>query len=856
MLAPSPANDSREFYTRETVRIREAFQATADGRTAVLRRTELVDQVCSQLFRRYLPHGTGIALLAVGGYGRQELLPFSDVDLLFVCESEPREESKAGIREICRELWDMQLRASPSTHTLASCDRLHYDNVEFTVSLLDARHIEGDPALFTRLREQIIPRLCRREWQPIVQRISDVNKARRHKYGDTIFQLEPNVKDSPGGLRDYQVATWLTVLSLLEKHRAWPERSAVFADFGRDTMASAADFLISVRCFLHYRNGRDENKLEWDAQQDAAAEGIGVADGKAPSVEDWMRIYFRHARSISRVATQTLEEIPASKSALYRGYQKWRSRVSNVDFSVLGGRILLQTSAISEPSLILRTFSFAAHHGLRLSKDAESRISSALPKLVAKLNGQLAWEHLREVLRAPGAADALREMHSLGVLTALVPEFHLIDALVIRDYYHRYTVDEHTFVAIGNVHGLDKPENEWDRRLGEIKANTPQIDLLCLALLLHDVGKGTPSESHVMASDELARTALDRLELPQADRDVVLFLIRSHLEMSALMRRDIFAPETSRALAEKVGTPERLKMLCLLTYADIKAVNPEAMTAWKAESLWRLYIAAFNELNHGADQEPSDSASDASRIGHVTALVHQPPEQVDGFMRGLPQRYARSHSIGEMTAHFNMAARLEGDPIQVALAFKDGLYEITVVTHNRPLLFATISGVLYGWGMDITKANAFCNSAGVVVDTFLCRDRFRTLELNPSERERFKRSLREVLKGEADLRSLMSSRGKSDKTRPKVNVRPRVMIDSHSSSHSTLLEVVALDRPGLLHQVASNLSGNGCDIEIALVDTEGDCAIDVFYLTREGKKLPAEDVEKVQATLLKQLEAE
>ena len=221
---------------------------------------------------------------------------------------------------------------------------------------------------------------------------------------------------------------------------------------------------------------------------------------------------------------------------------------------------------------------------------------------------------------------------------------------MIRDSYHRYTVDEHTFVAIENVHSLDHPRNQWEQRLAEIKAHTPQLELLLLALLLHDVGKGVPSDSHVQASDELAAQAVARLGLAEDEQELVLFLIRSHLEMSALLRRDIFAPETSQALAQKVGTPDRLKLLCLLTYADIKAVNPEALTAWKTENLWRLYIAAFNHLNHSADQDALDSTADIERITHVTSLVHRPPEQVQNFLRGLPQRYVRSHSIGQITA--------------------------------------------------------------------------------------------------------------------------------------------------------------------------------------------------------------
>ncbi|MGE0405207.1 MAG: [protein-PII] uridylyltransferase [Candidatus Korobacteraceae bacterium] len=849
MLVPLPAGDLRELYESGIARIRQVFVETGDGPAVVRLRSELVDGLVASLFQTYLATSAGITLVAVGGYGRRQLLPASDIDLLFLCESEPKNEVKEGIRAISRELWDLQMRLSPVTHTIASCDRLDYDNVEFTVSLLDTRYVAGDAALFAKLREQVLPRLYRREWQPIVQRIAEVNQARHHKYGDTIFHLEPNVKDTPGGLRDYQIATWLSLLSLIEKHRTWPEPGEVLAGFDQKALREAAEFLLCIRCFLHLRSSRDDNKLEWDAQQEAAQSGIGMPGNVATSPEEWTRAYFRHTRTISRVARQMLQEVPASRSALYRGYQKWRSRVSNADFSVQGGRILLQTGSVTDPELLLRTFSFAALHGLSLSADAEQRIARALPALADQLRGELAWRHLRDVLRAPNAGKGLREMHALGVLSAMIPEFHLIDSLVIRDSYHRYTVDEHTFVTIDNIHGLTQPQNQWESRLAEIKAHASQLEMLLFALLLHDTGKGVPSDSHVIASSELAEKAMDRLAFGDDDRELVHFLIRGHLDMSALLRRDIFAPETSRALAEKAGTPERLKLLCLLTYADIKAVHPEALTPWKTEGLWRLYIGALNHLNHSADQEMMDAAADAERIEHVTALVHRPPEQVREYVKGLPKRYVRSHSIGQITAHFTMAARLGSDPVQLSLEFKDGLYEVTVVTRDRPMLFATITGVLYAWGMDIAKADAFCNSAGVVVDTFQCRDRFRTLELNPTERERFKRSLRNVLRGEADLESLIKGRGRSDSGRPRIRVQTRTQFDNDSSHHSTVLEVIAQDRPGLLYLVASTLAGLHCDVEIALIDTEGDCAIDVFYLTSGGLKLSSQVMSEVEAKL-------
>ena len=256
-------------------------------------------------------------------------------------------------------------------------------------------------------------------------------------------------------------------------------------------------------------------------------------------------------------------------------------------------------------------FRFMARHGLSLSSATEHQMEEVLPSLAAAPpKGAELWHYLQEILVAPHAAEALRAMHSLRLLTLLLPEFQGIDSLVIRDYSHRFTVDEHTFVAIENLHALRKSQSKWDQRYAELLDEVEQPDLLYLALLLHDTGKGAKSDSHVTASVEIAEGCLARLDLDAPDRETVLFLIARHLDLSAALRRDIFDPDTIRMVAEKMGTPERLKMLCLLTYADIKAVNPEALTPWKAENIWQLYIGTANYMMRSADERVHADADD------------------------------------------------------------------------------------------------------------------------------------------------------------------------------------------------------------------------------------------------------
>ena len=863
MMAASPLiNELRSSLIEESARIQQAFESSGDGRAAVAQRTRLIEDILLKLWRDIVSSDDSgppnFALVATGGFGRGWLFPYSDIDLLFLFGDRDGEQAfRDPVRKFSQELWDLRLKLSPASRTLAECDRYDANNTEFTISLLDCRCLAGDRDLFRKLHDKVIPKLVMRESRALLQGLAEVTRERHAKHGMTLYHLEPNLKEAPGGLRDCNVASWLALISAIDKLHDWPDASSLRAPVKKQ-LDAALDFLMSARCFLHFRHGRDDNTLSWGEQDEAAARKVGAADALELSAADWMRIYFGHARAVQRTVAQLLEEIPEAWSALYRQVQSWRSRLTTADFSVVDGLIFLQQpSALQDPEVLLRLFHFMAHHGLKLSATTEYRIEQALPALaVTPPRGAELWLYLQETLLQPYAADALRAMHSLRLLTLLLPELKLIDSLVVRDFYHRFTVDEHSFLAIESLHRLKQSKSEWDQRYGGLLGELEDPELLYLALLLHDTGKGMPSGNHVEASLEVANHAMDRLDVDPKERAEVLFLIANHLEMSATLRRDIFDPATVAAFAEKMGTPERLKMLALLTYADIKAVNPEALTPWKAENVWQLYIGAENYLNRSADQRVHADVND-EKLARLRSLAPVTSSKFKGFLEGFPQRYLLVHTAEEVMRHMGMADELGIDPVQVELKRGRHWYELTLVTQDRPFLFATLAGVLAAWGMNIVKANAFSNQAGTVVDTISFTDRFRTLELNLSEWERFRRSVTSVLLGEADLEKMLRDRQRSEKGAiAKVKVETKIEFDDLCSSTSTLVQVIAQDRPRLLHRIASCLSDQECNIEIALIDTEGQMAIDTFYLTSGGKKLKAELCREVEKALVDELRGE
>jgi [protein-PII] uridylyltransferase len=886
-----PAEDStnsgmRGNYQRRMLEVRGAFEAGgASGAVTIAARAAAVDELVSGLWAQAVERdkrlAASVALIAVGGYGRRELFPYSDVDLLFLLDGRLAEKDvKDAIRRVNQEMWDCGIRVSPVTRKIAECERFDPENAEWVLSLMDHRMVVGDGAVYETLAKQCVPKLLLREHKAVMVRLLELTRARHAKYGDTLFHLEPNIKDCPGGLRDVHVCGWMTklreVAAQAPKKGSWDFAGGVSTEDDKE-FRKAVEFLWLVRCFLHYRHDRDDNTLDWQAQ-DAAAETMAGLTGRRPKKADaayWMRVYFRHARSVERRVEQVMDEVPAGKApAKLLGLKRERkTEAPQHGFRVEKGRVKLDAvgefghEPAHDPDVVLQVFEAMAQTGCTLGRDAEERLSQGLPLLSAQLEeGPTLWHHLRGILTGFHAGDALRSMHALGVLELLVPEFHGIDALVIRDAYHRYTVDEHTFVLIDTLHGLESAEKgaqngtqkgakgEWATRFGGVLRELPHPELLYIAALLHDTGKGRSTGDHTRESARMAQSVMERLELDAYESGLVMSLIANHLEMSAALRRDIFDEETVRAFAGKVHTPEALRMLTLFTYADINAVHPDALTPWKAENLWQLYIATANYLDRSVDEERLGAQEESELVHRVVALLPGQKAAVRDFLDGFPERYVLTRTPEQVRTQFKMAQQFAEDPVQLEFRYAPTVSELTLVTRDRPQLFATMAGVLAAWGMNIVTADAFSNRQWVVVDAFRFTDTFRTLEMNASEHEAFVKSVHDVMTGAVSLEKLLSGRRRGRRKAPLVEVETRVEFDDEASSHSTLLEVVTQDTTGLLRALSLTLAAHGCNIEVALVDTEGETAIDVFYLTRNGGKLDKDEERVLRRALMQAID--
>lgn len=763
-------------------------------RRAIDTRTAEVDQVVLSAYAEFLAaeYSAGLALVAVGGFGRRELFPYSDVDLLFLTESEKSVPPKGILSGFLQKLWDVSLRPSHSVHPLADCITEQQGNTEFTISLLDHRFLAGDLELYRQF-DQKFAQFRARRGPSLAKQLTLLAEERRMKFQNTIYHLEPNIKESPGGLRDLQTARWLQAL---DPHGTLPDLTTAF------------EFLAGIRWRLHEEARRDQNSLTFE-MQDALSE--------QPSA--LMRDYFRHARTVDRTARHSMEASMERSGELLRRFHEWRSRLSTLDFTVSRDRVFLRGH---KPPSGLQLFEFCARHSLRLAADTIERLQGFVPVTT--------WDEWKRFLNLSKPSAGLRAMQESGVLAAALPEWRNIECLSPRDYYHRYTVDEHTLVAVEALESLP------DGRFEALMSGIDDPALIRFSLLLHDIGKGG-GRDHSEAAQEIAHAVLERLGASNGDRETVEYLVRHHLALSSVMNtRDVSDPATARALAANIGTVERLKQLTMLTYADISAVNPQAMSPWRLEQLWHAYAETHQEFTRELATEKIHDA-----IG-VT-------EDRARFLEGFPVRYLRTHSPEEVDGHYVLAQQLNSRRVALEIQSLRGVHRLTLLTKDRPGLFTAVAGAISSFGLDIVKAEAFSNVSGIVLDTFTFADPHRTLELNPSEVDRLRGVVRSVVEGRQDVNALLRGRPKPLLS-PRAKVAPRVTFRDDAAEVATLVEIVAQDRPGLLHDLADAITQAGCNIEVVMIDTEAHKALDVFYVTHRSAKLDLRTQDVLKSGLL------
>ena len=824
---------ARSELTAETTRARGGFGALA-------RYSRHVDELVRGIYGEARAETSApLALVALGGYGRNQLCLHSDIDLLFLFGQTIGAAEERFLKAMLHPLWDLRLDVGHHVRELTDLEKADPDNPEFLTALHEARHLEGEPALYEELAT-----LCRgpqARWRgPMLDALAELTRQRHVQFNGTLYQLEPDVKSAPGALRDVSAVRMLTDLGGLNAGRSQE------IPLGR--VDEAEDFMLRIRSILHLERGRNLNVLTHELQESVARAFESPGEQTAHQVETLMSTYFHHARIVSRALRSSLKLLnPPAEQPPVKVADGLERRGDEIWFTDA-------TRASLRPRTWLRPFAAALDQGAPCA--VSEQVKTCIERHGERYSPEQFFpsvkqrDRLLRILRPrPGLYARLSEMHDCGLLGRMFPEFQKVYCQVIRDFYHKYTVDEHTLLTIRNVESLCTPKTGSRRRFASLLEEVPNPHLLVLALLFHDVGKWT-NKNHSEEGVRMAQVALRRIRMSEADIGVVEFLIRHHLRMStAAFRRDTEDPETVVQFARLVGTEERLKLLCLLTLADVEAVSPDVMTPWKEELLWRLYVDTYNQLTLGYGDDVIDAAANSLADLHATRPDDISQVELDAFLDGLPQRYLRYVDASHVYEHVRLSRDLKTPDVHCTLEQKDGVWELAVVSVDQPRLFSKVCGVLSFFGMDILRGQAMSNRQGIVLDVVEFTDQERFFELNDSAQPELVRLLKEVVAGREDIDRTLLPKQRGLVRRQPTRVRPRVHVDNELSQRFSILEIVAQDAWGLLYRISTVISREECDIDLVLISTEGDRAVDVFHVTKNGKKLSAEDTAVLQQKL-------
>ena len=879
-VKPAAAADAaRARLESGRAEILERHRAGAGGQEIVRSISALTDEVIQGMFARICGELQGaapprVALIATGGYGRRELSPRSDVDLLALLPGDDapaaeRARADTAAERLHRALWDAGLEAGFAARTLGQTLALAREDHTARTALLDCRLVCGDPDLFRGLERAMVTELEARKVEEFIQEKLEELQARRKRYGGSVWLLEPHLKQGKGGLRDLQAALWIArvrhkVAGLGEAG----ERGLLPAREVKEARA-ARDLLWRLRNELHYATSRRDDRLTFDNQRRASA-ALGYRDSPTElGVEQLMRQTYIALQEIARASDALIdrcavEDAPRPKGIFGRRKPAPPKPVDNA-FSLWQGRVTVHDREVfaRRPADLVRIFAVAETYGAPVYSYARDLLVQELQRLYAKLSSDrdAHFEFWQILVREGGEGQALAPLHELGILGALFPEVGRLRARAQHSLYHVCTVDTHTVFALQRLMrlragGLADVEPELTR----IARAQQRPLVLMLGLLFHDLGKGLGPD-HSARGAELVRAYAQRISLDPADAADVEWLVLAHLKMSHLsQRRDLEDMALIESFARELRTVERLEMLYLLTYADMASVSPENWTEWKSRLLRVLYEKARATLLAEELDQPAHAGSLelrrerlAKAIGPLLADAAA-RKAVDAFARALPERYAAIVRPRDAARHLGLWLLASRSGFAAELRQPEsGEAELTLVARDRPGLLALFSAALAANGIDILGAEVNSLEDGIALDQFVVREPGGGAPAQ-GRWEAAHADLLRLLSGAEDPHRLVQRRLRratwAASAAPEVETKVRV--DNVSSADCTILDVFTQDRPGLLHAIADALHRAGASIEVARIATEGNRATDAFYLREASGQAGARKIASPQR--LKQLQ--
>ncbi|MDO9382115.1 MAG: [protein-PII] uridylyltransferase [Hyphomicrobiaceae bacterium] len=825
----------------------------------------IYDYTVHHVYRASIPsEAERMAIVATGGYGRGLLAPGSDIDLLFLLPYRQTPWGESVAEYMLYVLWDLGFKVGHATRNVDQCLKMALADMTIRTALVDIWLVQGDAQLFSELSDRLRADVFTGTGRKFIDAKMAEREERHKKMGESRYKVEPNVKDGKGGLRDLHALHWLSKYLFGGEVGPPTVEAGIFTPAEVATFRKCEDFLWSVRCLLHFTTGRAEERLTFDLQPHMA-EVLGYRAQRGQlAVERFMKHYFLIAKEVGDLTTilcsaleiQQLKTSPGLKSRLLAplGWRSRRQLRERTDFRIDNGRLNIADRDVfqRDPVNLIRLFAQAEAHDAFLHPDAIRRIRRSLRLIDDKFrqNPEANRIFLEMLTGRTNPEASLRRMNEAGVIGRFIPPFGHVVGMTQFNMYHHYTVDEHLIRTVGQLNYIERGEGGEQLPLSsEIFPTIKNRKLLYVTAFLHDIGKGRV-EDHSILGARIAREVCPQLGLTPAETDTVCWLIEHHLTMSTIAQtRDIADPKTVRQFADIVQSPERLKLLLLLTVADIRAVGPGVWNGWKGQLLRTLYYETEPLVAGGHTKIERRERVAEAKSAFRAALPDWPDDAIARYTnRYFPDYWLRTDTARQVQ-HAKLIERAEASGENVGTEFTMDAFaaitEVTVYAPNHPRLLALFAGACAANGANIMGAHITTTRDGSALDTFLFSRGFTNDEDEERRARRIGDTMIKLLKGEEVAKTMLANMRVSPSRIDAFKVEPEVIINNALSDSFTVIEVSGRDRTGLLYDLTSTLSDLSLDISSAHITTYGEKAVDVFYVTDLlNKKIESEARQK------------
>ncbi len=834
----------KQYLSTVRLELREKHLSSLQGLSITLEHTAIMDELLLTLFKKVtakLPENNNVAFVALGGYGRGELNIHSDIDLMLLYNKKRTKEIEEIAESILYVLSDAGLDMGFSIRSIKDALNITIEDTKTMTAMIDSRFLFGDKKLYDKLLtkyEAVI--FSKRGSGDFIESKLQEKAARHKKFGDSIYVLEPNVKESQGGLRDLHAALWIAKATKRGYFSALEE--GVMSGAEKESLENSVDYLHWVRNGIHFQSGRKKDRLTFDVQE-RMAQIRGHFDAERElAVETFMRNYYLHATNISAISELIISRCLEPKIALIKSSEPIEELRPSTDF-VITNHVMsasVEDVFLCSPANLIHVFEYAQDYGAKIDRKTQDLILEAIIKPGLELSTDKdAGKSFRRILIGENLFETLDIMHRLKVLDTYIPEFAEVRCKVQHDLYHIYTVDAHSIFAIRELEKLWDEYSNRHKLLTALLEDVEQRAELSIAILLHDIGKAHGS-GHALKGAAMVPEICSRIGFKKESIELVTFLVREHLILANTAQyRDLHDEKLIIDFAKTVGDDERLDLLYLLTFADVKAVGPEVWSEWKGTLFQELYFKARAVLEKGAFEPTHMSVRLDKLKSRILARARLDEDtnitaaEIEQHMKQLPPRYAFSNSPEAVLNHIEYIKELDKSSLIVKVRqIEEREYtELVITTLDTSGLFAMITGVMMANSINILGAQINTLRNGVALDLLQVNTVYGKLLTDDIKIDRIGENLKDLISGKIKVESLIENIRPSildKKIKPAVPVR--IEVDNDVSDIFTVLEIHTEDRLGLLYMISSALTSMGVIIHIAKVSTKGDTASDIFYI--------------------------